>query len=313
MKKTIFIITILSLLFIQGCALHGRYEPSTNTDKNVSSNSNTTNISNETNNIEGYETYEGLWTLDGKSMQNSGAEFCIHILNGNELNGYIYTKEESFDRFAEIKNISGSITDGTCSYSFNDDGWGNSGTLLIQLKNDTVTVEVKDFVMNENNVIGYGISGTYYFIKVDDSAESSTNNQLCKYNNNWDDSQILAEIDKRAQNRDTCSFYYEYVGYMETVRNVTDISIDCFPLYNTDKQYYNEADFKNDPPLIIYLAKNEIYARHGYIFSNSNLNSFFLTQLWYIPEFTSSDFDDSVFNDYEKANLKLLSKLDTYK
>lgn len=66
------------------------------------------------------------------------------------------------------------------------------------------------------------------------------------------------------------------------------------------------------PPLIIHLAKNEIYARRGYIFNNPDLNNFYLTQLWYVPEIQAADFDDSVFNEYEKYNLELLSKLDTY-
>ncbi|WP_442960233.1 YARHG domain-containing protein [Pseudobutyrivibrio sp. YE44] len=68
----------------------------------------------------------------------------------------------------------------------------------------------------------------------------------------------------------------------------------------------------NDSPRIIYLAKNEIYARHGYIFSDSDLNNYFMSQLWYIPEIAPADFDDSVFNEYEKANLQLLSQLDKH-
>ncbi|MBQ8488672.1 MAG: YARHG domain-containing protein [Pseudobutyrivibrio sp.] len=32
--------------------------------------------------------------------------------------------------------------------------------------------------------------------------------------------------------------------------------------------------------------------------------------MWYIPEVKPEDFDDSVFNEYEKANLQILSGLD---
>ena len=33
-------------------------------------------------------------------------------------------------------------------------------------------------------------------------------------------------------------------------------------------------------------------------------------QLWYVPTVEAEDFDDSVFNEYERANLQLLSQLD---
>jgi hypothetical protein len=64
--------------------------------------------------------------------------------------------------------------------------------------------------------------------------------------------------------------------------------------------------------LIIHLAKNEIYARHGYIFKDEDLNNYFNGQLWYEPSVKSENFDERVFNDYEKANLRLLTDLDTY-
>ena len=53
---------------------------------------------------------------------------------------------------------------------------------------------------------------------------------------------------------------------MEGVREVTDPDIYIYSLYATDTKYYSKEDFQDVPPLIIYLAKNEIYARHGYIF-----------------------------------------------
>lgn len=82
------------------------------------------------------------------------------------------------------------------------------------------------------------------------------------------------------------------------------------PLFFTDMKYYTADDFKNAPKLIIHLAKNEVYARHGYIFKDTELQNYFMGCLWYTPTCESSDFDDSVFNKYEKANLKLLAELD---
>ena len=63
----------------------------------------------------------------------------------------------------------------------------------------------------------------------------------------------------------------------------------------------------------IRIAKNEIYARHGYIFKDENLKNYFMGQLWYIPSVKAEEFYDSVFSDIEKRNLELLNRLDTYK
>ncbi len=133
-----------------------------------------------------------------------------------------------------------------------------------------------------------------------------------RYYSQWSEDEMLAAIEERSQYRESCSFYVEVMKYMENIREVRDISIVVEPLYYTDMKYYKNQDFENVPPLIIYLAKNEIYARHGYIFRDENLNNYFNGQLWYEPCITSEDFNDSVFNEYEKTNLDLLADLDTY-
>ncbi|QFJ54925.1 YARHG domain-containing protein [Pseudobutyrivibrio xylanivorans] len=100
--------------------------------------------------------------------------------------------------------------------------------------------------------------------------------------------------------------------YMEQVRECTDIAVYCYPIYDTDKRYYEASDFSDDPWIIINIAKNEIYARHGYIFTDPDLYDFFMGQLWYVPTVEAEDFDDSVFNEYERANLQLVSQLDKH-
>ena len=275
-----------------------------------------------------YQKYNGYWSANGQSdediKKNGGTEFHIEIVNGNELSGYLFSQEGTSERFAEIDDIKGTVTDGECSCSFTDDGWGNSGTLFIHLNDDKVTIEVKNFVMGEDNAIGYGINGSYTLIPMSDSVtdtetetdsgeSASPDTALQKYNSNWQESKVLEELKKRNAYTDSCSFYPEYLQYMENVREVRDISMCIEPLYDTDKKYYQISDFDGVPPLIIYLAKNEIYARHGYIFKDTDLNNYFLSQLWYLPEVDSNAFDTAVFNEYETANLQLLAQLDTYK
>lgn len=107
------------------------------------------------------------------------------------------------------------------------------------------------------------------------------------------------------------STFAGYSGYWENVREVRDISNVLEPLFETDKKYYTKEEFESEPMLVIHLAKNEIYARHGYIFKNEDLYNYFMGCIWYSPTCDSTDFDDSIFNEYEKANLEILSDLDT--
>ncbi|SDH89218.1 YARHG domain-containing protein [Pseudobutyrivibrio sp. 49] len=314
-KQIMMVLSLTSIIGLVGCAKND--EPTIqNSEEQITQS--TDNIDVESNedetdytiSKEDYSSYEGTWTLDGKPLNGNGAELTIQINNGNQLTGSMCKEEDICDRFAEIENISATITNGECYYSFSDDGWGDTGTLYIVLSDNRVKVEVQDFVMSDENLIGYGINGTYDLIKVDETNDIAI--EFEKYNEDWDDDKISDENKKRRNYRDNCSFYSEFVAYMEEVRGVTDISYNCYPLYDTDSKYYEASDFINDPSRIIYLAKNEIYARHGYIFTDPDLYDFFMGQLWYVPTVEAEDFDDSVFNEYEKANLQLLSQLDKH-
>lgn len=108
------------------------------------------------------------------------------------------------------------------------------------------------------------------------------------------------------------SAYYEQItDYWENTREVRDISNRIMPLYESDRICLSREMVADDPPVVIHLAKNEIYARHGYIFKDQDLYNYFMGCIWYMPTIVPEDFGDEVFNEYEKENLKLLTELDT--
>ncbi len=276
---------------------------------------------------ENYETYSGFWTESGIShdmvISDGGTEFSITITDKTELNGYLYSQQGTSERIAEIDNITGKIKNNECYYEFADDGWGGTGTLHIQFLDNTIHIEVQNYKMDDNNLSGFGISGVYQLERADKVVEKEEpetemseqdllNEVYDRYYSHWSEDEMLAAIEERSQYRESCSFNEEVIEYMENIREVRDVAIVVEPLYYTDMKYYKNQDFENVPSLIIYLAKNEIYARHGYIFKDKDLNNYFMGQLWYEPSITSEDFDDSVFNEYEKTNLELLADLDTY-
>lgn len=54
------------------------------------------------------------------------------------------------------------------------------------------------------------------------------------------------------------------------------------------------------------LGRNEIYARHGRAFQTEDLNQYFNSKSWYSGYISAEEFDDSVLNGYEKANLEII-------
>ena len=142
-------------------------------------------------------------------------------------------------------------------------------------------------------------------------AEDSTGN-VRVYDPSWTEEEIMDAINERSQYYKASAYYSEIIDYWENIREVRDISNLMEPLFETDRKYYTKEEFEREPMLVIHLAKNEIYARHGYIFKNTDLYNYFMGCIWYNPTCSSKDFSDSVFNEYEKANLEILTELDTY-
>ena len=76
-------------------------------------------------------------------------------------------------------------------------------------------------------------------------------------------------------------------------------------LYPSDSQYITPVELNQYTREEIVLIRNEIYARHGYSFSDADIRTYFESKSWYQPidGLNASTFDSSVFNEYESANL----------
>ncbi len=71
---------------------------------------------------------------------------------------------------------------------------------------------------------------------------------------------------------------------------------------------YTEDELSDMDAHTLYLARNEIYARHGYIFNNQDLKDYFAGKSWYMA--ITTVVPDTDFNEYEKANLELILSLE---
>ena len=248
-----------------------------------------------------YEVYTGNWSNDGRThaqiLSEGGVELSCTITESNRLTGTLFAQQEMTERFAVVEDISGEIEQNELLFDYADDGWGNSGTLHMQFRNDSIYVEILNYCEADGGS-DYGISGYYELIR-ENEAESR-------------EKELENTIDERSQYYRASAYYLEIVDYWENVREARDVSNVNEPLFATNKQYYTKENFENEPKLVIHLAKNEIYARHGYIFRNEDLYNYFMGCVWYNPTCKAEDFDDSVLNEYEKANLEILASMDTY-
>ena len=96
-------------------------------------------------------------------------------------------------------------------------------------------------------------------------------------------------------------------GSMPTELNNTSDSSDLedyiFP--DSNKAYLADEQLKGLNKDELALARNEIFARHGYSFKEEPFKSYFLQKKWYTSN-PSYDGSDSTLNEYEIANYKAI-------
>ena len=229
----------------------------------------------------------------------------------NQFSGLLFSQQEITGRLALIEDIRGKIEQAELYFDYADDEWGNSGTLHIQFLSDSIYVEVLNY-KNAAQGSDYGISGAFELIREKEDIAENGIAVDSGYYSSWTEEEIMSAVNERSQYYTASAYYSEIIDYWENVREVRDISNVMEPLFETDRKYYTKEEFESEPMLVIHLAKNEIYARHGYVFADKDLYNYFMGCIWYSPISDSANFDDSVFNEYERANLEILADLDTY-
>ncbi|PFP15645.1 hypothetical protein COJ96_27630 [Bacillus sp. AFS073361] len=90
----------------------------------------------------------------------------------------------------------------------------------------------------------------------------------------------------------------------ETEQESSNPSSSEYILPASDKKVMSEADVANLTKGQLRIARNEIYARHGYVFQSEDLQTYFSSKSWYQQE---PDFDGSL-NEVEKENVNFLKE-----
>lgn len=80
-------------------------------------------------------------------------------------------------------------------------------------------------------------------------------------------------------------------------------ALSCF----AQERLYTESELSDRCDRELYLMRNEIYARHGYVFSNEELQDYFGFQPWYVK---ADNNDAIVLNKIEQSNVDLIKKIE---
>lgn len=83
---------------------------------------------------------------------------------------------------------------------------------------------------------------------------------------------------------------------------------DTYLLPESDSRYLTAEDLEGMDKQQLTLARNEIFARHGRLFSTAQIQEYFDKQSWYSGYIQPSNFDSSVLNDYERYNVAFISQ-----
>lgn len=76
----------------------------------------------------------------------------------------------------------------------------------------------------------------------------------------------------------------------------------AYLLPDSASRYYTKDELSTMSLHDLYLARNEIYARHGRLFKNPDLQTYFNGQPWYNGTIAPGDFSDGVLNEFERQN-----------
>ncbi len=86
------------------------------------------------------------------------------------------------------------------------------------------------------------------------------------------------------------------------------VNPDTYIFYDSNTRYLTDAELSGLSAQELCYARNEIYARRGYIFASTELSDYFNAKNWYLGTATAASFSDSVFNSFETANISLLQQ-----
>ena len=99
-------------------------------------------------------------------------------------------------------------------------------------------------------------------------------------------------------------FYYDSHTYSSALNSLSGYTIGDDYLWPTDTLTITDGDLNELTRIEVAAIRNEIFARHGYIFSSQEWAGFFNTASWYYP---NESFSNDMLNSTEKQNVDTIT------
>lgn len=165
-----------------------------------------------------------------------------------------------------------------------------SGTSVFGVNNEKLQLKGTVFGNNDTKPDDVDNDGIYEILSNSTSLVTSNKKDNTKWYKVYEDGRTPTEVNS---------------GGGEKSSNTSTKSSDDYILKDSDKTYLMEDDLRNLTKEQLALARNEIFARHGYVFTTDEYKKYFSSKSWYVPN-PNYDGSDSALNEYEIANYKVL-------
>lgn len=169
------------------------------------------------------------------------------------------------------------------------------------------------YIFNDQNIARYFECKNWYYGNVSSSRFSANVfNDYEKYNIDL----LMSEEKRRGSTTTTIPWTDSQQSTRIGVTSGTTIDVtqtiiwspdpSAYVIPDVNSRYIQTSELSSFSNLYLLIARNEIYARHGYIFNDQNIARYFNCKNWYCGTTPSARFSDAVFNDYEKSNLDVI-------
>lgn len=138
------------------------------------------------------------------------------------------------------------------------------------------------------------------FLGTSDYMEEYSRSEVC-----FDMEKAISDYDGR-KNGTSSQAGQDSQSASETKAQEPSQSSDDYILPDSGSRYLTEDEIRALSKDEMRLARNEVYARHGRKFDAEDLQAYFGSKPWYNGTTDPKNFDESVLNEYEKANLDLI-------
>lgn len=160
-------------------------------------------------------------------------------------------------------------------------------------QNPTSTLDITNFCLNTGDIQKLSsLNGQHAIIAVDIDPYPT--------NRHWysDTQGVLAN----------CTGQFRLI--MPTFARSANLSGQDYILDDSATKYYSRQELEALDNHTLFLARNEIYARHGRQFQSAELQQYFGTKAWYSGTIPPASFDEASLSNVERANANLMLEIE---